>query len=985
MKSLLACLAGLTAVQGLTEAKCSLSQCQSWSTNSWESGDLKLRGAPIQVGLVAHATECLGCFGISLHEALIVFENLYFGQAQTYSFTDIVRNSTASVQSNKCNLKVHDLQVDIQKGLLQVYDEFIAPAVTKLGLGSEQSRDLTAHKLQDLLLQDSAIPAVEFHSRLHQLISQLQDAHTLYSFQSMIFQFFPVNFNLEASYSDTRGFKVMASSATSAVDGLALQGRSQTLSASSPREVTLINGRDPLLWLQERADKIGTYHDRGQRMNALLLGNNLLMNRVDGIVELVGWQGTVIKQAESTVSITFSDGAVETVDWVVGMRDDMLQAAFYTPDPHYLALQAYDKERMAWDTNRTRACKVISGCEVATPAGMSAARAYRHALRHVDTGLLEAAASLAAESIVTQAKAKALPALKRPTSSLKTLTVQAPRQSINDEGSLFGCNSQMPTVGDYEGVSVVYSGTSGPMKEEFVTSLIIGDMAVYKITSFGAGGIEDMTTALEAFMALSKASKAKGVKRVVVDLISNGGGLVLLTDMLQSLFLKDYTPQTSCRPYNKRVSEYWDKWVRSFGIGLDASIARHLSELEQTAKSKSLETVKWYAEWSLRYLRGIVDAASSILRESGGYDYKAAAVDSIIESVREASDVAAVLAVVEPFLKEHAFVPISLYGSVGDSSTEQGWFPFTGSEVIDANTLKPFPNLNGILEPVLERWGGVLGNYSKRGVFEAGFGRGCMTGSDEDIRGLAASGIIKQSHVDALLSGDRDHPWEEIALLSDGLAGSAGSAFPSKLMGAGYATMFTYGGNGEVMDSSAFEGGNVLEYDNWWPQVAIAAELGMWLVPNSEWEQHARQMDTFSDTGASQPAAAYPRPMPWTSTTARFNFNIGYVREVSDSSSLPRQFYRFPAHKHFAMWHKYLQHTCANPSGLLQLYRSIYEEDWWALRRQPQYINDWSGECIPNDLKHCLTKRAEDCDAASKSRTAWPLHGSHQVIRDIVV
>jgi hypothetical protein len=941
------------------------------------------------VGLVEHATECLKCFGISLHEALIVFENLYFGQAQTYSFTDIVRNSTASLQSNKCNLKVHDLQVDIQAGLLEIYDDLIAPAVKKLGLRSDDSKDLTARKLQHLLMQDSAIPALELHSRLHNLISQLQDAHTLYSFQSMIFQFFPVNFNLEASASDARGFKVVASSAQAAVNGLALQGRSKVLSASAPREVVFINGRDPLLWLQERADTIGTYHDRGQRLNALLLGNNLLMNRVDGIVELVGWQGTVKKPEDSSVSITFADGASETVDWVVGMRDDMLQAAFYTPDPHYVALQAYDKQRMAWDINRTEACKRISGCEVSKPAGMSAARAYRHALRHLDAELLEAAASLAAESVVAQANVQGASALATPTPqlSLKASVAQSPSQKMKYEGPSFGCSSELPTVGEYEGVSVVFTGTSGPMKEEFVTSTIIGDMAVYKITSFGEGGIEDLATALEGFMALSKASKSRGVKRVVVDLVSNGGGLVLLTDMLQSLFLKDYTPQTSCRPYNKRVSEYWGKWVRSFGIGLNASITRHLSELEQTAKTKSLDIVKWYAEWSLRYLRGIVDAASSILKGGGGYDYNAESVDSVIESVRSSTTVAAVLATVEPFLREHAFVPISLYGTFGDTSTEQGWFPFTGSEVIDTDTLKPFPNLTGILEPVLERWGGVLGNYSKRGVFEAGLGRGCMTGSDDDIKGLAQSNIITQAQVDALLSGDRDHPWEEIALLSDGLSGSAGSAFPSKLMGSGYATMFTYGGNGEVMDSSAFEGGNVLEYDQWWPQVAIAAELGMWLVPNSEWEQHARQMDKFSGKGGDQPAAAYPRPMPWTSTTARFNLNIGYVREVSDSSSLPRQFYRFPAHKHFPVWHKYLQHTCANPAGLLQVYRSIYEADWWALRRQPQYINDWSGSCIPSDTKHCLTKQGEECEETTRARKEWPWDVSHQlsVPHDIIV
>merc|ERR1719223_1105635 len=105
----LACFLMASSVHG----KCSLQDCNPWTAHAWESSGLQLRGTAIQVGLVQHATECVKCYGLSLHDALIVFENLYFGQAEAYSFTDIVRNSTASVQTNKCNLKVHDLQVDI--------------------------------------------------------------------------------------------------------------------------------------------------------------------------------------------------------------------------------------------------------------------------------------------------------------------------------------------------------------------------------------------------------------------------------------------------------------------------------------------------------------------------------------------------------------------------------------------------------------------------------------------------------------------------------------------------------------------------------------------------------------------------------------------------------------------------------------------------------------------------------------------------------
>lgn len=543
--------------------------------------------------------------------------------------------------------------------------------------------------------------------------------------------------------------------------------------------------------------------------------------------------------------------------------------------------------------------------------------------------------------------------------------------TTSTDGARFGCRDT-PVVGEYEGVSVVYAATSS--QSEFVTTMIIGDMAVYKITGMG-DDIADVGTAIEAFVALSEKSKALGVKRVLIDLISNGGGLVMLTDLLQSLFLKDYEPKTSCRPYNKRVSLYWRKWVESFGVDLNSSIGQHIDELKKAAKIETVGVVRWYAKWSLKYLHGIVKAALPLLGDSAGYNYDISQLDRVISAVEAATNINAIVDVVEAFLKEHAFIPAALYGTAepGDKVTSQGWFPYTGTQVIDTETMKPFPNMSGILDPVSELWGGVVGNYSKRGIFELGFGQGCATASETNLNLMAKDGDIKQAHADDLLSGARDHPWEEIAMVSDGLCGSAGSAFPSKLMGSGYATMFTYGGKGDlqIMDSAAFEGGNVLEYDTWWPQVAVAAELGMWLLPNSKWEQHSRTMDTFADKGNGQPAAAYPRPMPLKSVSARFNFNIGYVREVSDSTSLPRQFYRFPAHRHFSTWPRLLQYTCANPTGLLQLYQSIYETNWWAVRQRPQYPASWGGSCIPDESRRCLSAKGATCNPSKAS--VWPI------------
>jgi hypothetical protein len=487
--------------------------------------------------------------------------------------------------------------------------------------------------------------------------------------------------------------------------------------------------------------------------------------------------------------------------------------------------------------------------------------------------------------------------------------------------------------------------------------------------------MDTVEQAVTAFIKLSDASREQGVSRVLVDIIGNGGGLVWLSDLLQSLFLKKHNAKKQCNPYNKRVSEYWRLWVLSFGAGLDSSIDHHLKEMQRVAATTSLDVVRWYAKWTLTYLAGVVNTTSFLLEQSDdaeGYNFTDSIVRGWIDSVNNASDKATIIGIAESAFREHAFVPESLYGAWSDG--KQGWFPFTGDEIVDRETLKAFPHMRSILEPEMQFWGGTPSFYSKRGVFEAGFGGGCATASVTNIRGLYDNGFISEWSKVRLLGLDdtqdaRHHPWDEIAIVSDGLSGSASSALPSKLMASGYVTMFSYGGNGEPMDTSAFAGGNVLEYEEWWPKAAIAAEMGMWLNPDSDWEKFAKALDF----GGEGPAVPYPRPMPLASASARFNFNIMYIDEVSTPSSLPRQYYRFPAHKHFDMWPPYLVNTCNHPQGLLSLYKAIYETNWWDARRRPQFQDGWGGKCIPSKRKRCCCSKAVKCNTPKSHQ--WPLRG----------
>merc|ERR1712139_444206 len=101
-----------------------------------------------------------------------------------------------------------------------------------------------------------------------------------------------------------------------------------------------------------------------------------------------------------------------------------------------------------------------------------------------------------------------------------------------------------------------------------------------------------------------------------------------------------------------------------------------------------------------------------------------------------------------------------------------------------------------------------------------------------------------------------------------------------------------------------------------------------------------------------------------------------YVKEFGvpgDSTMLPRQFYRLPAHKQYSSWPKLLSSTCANPEELLLLYRRIRAEDWFQLRRHPQFLGrGWSQACVPDEAqRECCAAPAFN-DRGSSYHRAMP-------------
>ena len=50
----------------------------------------------------------------------------------------------------------------------------------------------------------------------------------------------------------------------------------------------------------------------------------------------------------------------------------------------------------------------------------------------------------------------------------------------------------------------------------------------------------------EAFKVMVVYAREKGITRLLLDVISNGGGYVDLSDLIRSLFVKNYDPQSHC-------------------------------------------------------------------------------------------------------------------------------------------------------------------------------------------------------------------------------------------------------------------------------------------------------------------------------------------------------------------------------------------------------------------------------------------------------
>jgi len=403
---------------------------------------------------------------------------------------------------------------------------------------------------------------------------------------------------------------------------------------------------------------------------------------------------------------------------------------------------------------------------------------------------------------------------------------------------------------------------------------------------------------IKLYRKVVDAAESQGTDRLIMDLSDNGGGVVEYANLLMLLAAPRHHNKTElCAEYAVLMNSFWQKWLDSFGEFDEAELDQiPVEELEGRFK----------ALLNLKNLAKSMNGAQSGVNFDGVADALSTASQKSDEEKRKIFK--------EAFKNGEVIQWEVLQGS----NSTQGWYPFTG-DVEDPETGEQFdPPLKPYKELQTHQWGVTEDKeYSARYQFA------CQFSFNEPFSlflWFMGASITKAKH-----------QWKEIAVLSNGLCGSACSLFATQLQFKEGATTFTYGGiPGKLMDVSAFAGGNVEEYANFWPQALYASLVGDALHgPNTEIGQMLRS------AGAKRRSFARSLLLPLpTKAAARFNHNMMFVRELGPEA-LPREWYIIAAHKHFWEWHDSTPSKIfkKNSCELCGLYKQVAAENWAEVRK----------------------------------------------------
>lgn len=386
------------------------------------------------------------------------------------------------------------------------------------------------------------------------------------------------------------------------------------------------------------------------------------------------------------------------------------------------------------------------------------------------------------------------------------------------------------------------------------------------------------------FMEIQLAAKSSGVTRLLFDVSGNSGGFVASAHAMLWYTMKDKTK--ICAPLRKRLTKNWIEWIESFGTGFQDTVDKYLAPQGEVLVD-SIDNIFT----DLRSLIALVYDGMSFSQARLGNVAREDAIQRIdlkkneIESLE--TDKAGKARAIIDYVRNREFIPNEF--TIKEQLLPASWScPFDPSELL---------SVSSPTEPDHKQWGSKPGIYTHPGIFSE-----CKDAIDKMPS----------------IAPDYDHDyWTEIAFVSDGTCGSACALLTQGLQTNGEGVAFTYGGLADQpLDVASFAGGNVEDYEDFWPGIAFGAKAGsLASLDTAKWSVSKKDF-----------WVSYPIPFP-TKARASFNWNMMFVEAMGDNA-LPRQFYLIPGRRHFNVWGR-------DPDTVMSLYKEIAAiESWGAIEGQ---------------------------------------------------
>ena len=830
---------------------------------------------------LASMRACMMNTRISHANAIWTLHNMHFGIAESYSFTDLATGSLSSVHSNTCRHTVHPVEVDL-----------VGEIVDQLASYNAILSTMSSDQVNAYLLEER--PAYEFHSNLLTLMNRLHDAHTLYTTPFDMFRVYsPISFGSKIGPSGSQQITLRMSFDTADPLGRLAYVYRQVYGASLPMGseyigavVTHINGIDALEFLKSMTfgELSASYQQSEQRLNAYIFSTSVLaFSQV--LSTLPQYNSMILRFAngfEAKVKFLgqFADLSSSPYYNVPNLRSTPALSAYMHTNPAFAAFisqetDAAEKQETLW---KYAASAAASGAPHG--AGLTAANHARRALSKKHKSLLDPVSNLRRDNL---------------------LNVPLAYDPLNPDEDLD------PVFVNADVLKNLITETLSIEQSSYFTELggmsysFVDDMVVVRVPSMvpeprynGDGNFYFFPD----FVQVQEAARANGIRRLLFDVTGNGGGYVISAYALMWYVMADTS--RICAPLRKRITPNWAIWIASFGDGLGPMVDQYLAPKGAGLVS---EIDPIFAE--LANLMNLIFDGLGLPSDVLGSATKAnalaqiAAVKQNILSKALRDQPAAIM----KYLKGRTWLPAEIRYMVPST----GFAPFDPAELttVGSSGLRFVPFLANYKSPNKKFWGKKSSDYSAPGEY-------------------AFCQDVLQTMPQLASGYDRSY-WTQIAFVSDGTCGSACSLFTQGVQLSGSAVAFTYGGVADAaMDVASFAGGNVEEYADFWPQLALAARVGQIVSRGqSPWSKaHER-------TWVASPIA-FP-----TRAGARFNWNMMFSSDMGPDA-LPRQFYLIPARKHLNMW--------ASTSAELELiYHEIARTPSWR-GIAPQFASS-HGQC----------------------------------------